>query len=213
MLLNIINNTINWTVAINATNLFTIPATASDSYGSLGYFFIFFIVVTFIIVSSSSLNTVLHLAIKELRTVPGMIIVGICGTAIIVFLCVTSTAVFQYLYRVNGNPAICAVFKYIITYFAIMYTILKVTYLFHFAYLMYRTYTLHSFEESKTLLYFYGVVIAVAGTICTSPVTPANNNITSRIPSKAIAEISVMDTRKLLGPVVLPQVQKRLVVE
>ena len=81
------------------------------------------IVVTFIIVSLSSLNIVLHLAIKELRTVPGMIIVGICGTAIIGILCVTITAVFQYLYRVNGNPAICAVFKYIIIFFAIIYTI------------------------------------------------------------------------------------------
>ena len=97
---------------------------------------------------------------------PGMIIVGICGTAIIVFLCVTITAVFQYLYRVNGNPAICAVFKYIIGFFIIIHIMLRVTYLFHFAYLMYRTYTLRPFEESKTLLYFYGVVIAIAGTIC-----------------------------------------------
>ena len=96
-----------------------------------------------------------------------MIIVGICGTAIIAILCVTITAVFQYLYRVNGNPAICAVFKYIVTFFLIIYVMLKVTYLFHFAYLMYRTYTLHPFEESKTLLYFYGVVIAIAGTIFT----------------------------------------------
>ena len=173
VLLNIINKTTNWIVAIsNATNLFTVPATASDSYCSLEdpkvTFFIVFVVVTFIIVSSSSLNIVLHLAIKELRTVPGMIIVGICGTAIIVFLCVTSTAVFQYLYRVNGNPAICAMFKYIITCFVIIYAILKVTYLFHFAYMMYRTYTAQRpFEESKTLLYFYGVVTAIAGTICT----------------------------------------------
>ena len=100
-------------------------------------------------------------------TLPGMIIVGICGTAIIVFLCVTITAVFQYLYRVNENPAICAVFKYIITYFVIIYAILKVTYLFHFAYLMYRTYTQRPFQESKTLLYFYDMVTAIAGTICT----------------------------------------------
>ena len=75
VLLNIINKTTNWIVAIsNATNLFTVPAIASDSYCSLEdprvTFFIFFVVVTFIIVSSSSLNIVLHLAIKELRTVP-----------------------------------------------------------------------------------------------------------------------------------------------
>ena len=149
MLLSIINKTTDWiiatTKATNVTNLFILVLVpSSDSYCWLedpviGYF-IFFIVVSFIIVSSSSLNAVLHLTIKELRTTPGVIIIGICGTAIILFLCITIMAAFQYIHRVC-NPTTRAVFKYIITVFTMMYGLLKATYLYHFAFLMYRTKT------------------------------------------------------------------------
>ena len=173
VLLSIISNkTTDWIItATNSTDLFTLRVFVDSGYCSLedpeiGYF-IFIVVISFIIVSSSSLNTVLHLTIKELRTTSGVIIIGICGTAIILFLCQTIIAVFQYVYRFNGNSTTCAVFKYIITVFSIMYGMLKATYLYHFAFLMYRTYTLRSYkEEKKKLLYCYGVVNVVAVTIC-----------------------------------------------
>ena len=170
--LSIINKTADWITVTNSTNLFTLVLVASsNSYCSIedpeiGYF-IFFVVISFIIVSSSSLNTVLHLTIKELRTTPGVIIIGICGTVIILFLCVTITAIFQYVYRFDGNSTTCAVFKYIITIFTIIYSMLKATYLYHFAFLMYRTYALRPYkEENKKLLYCYGVVNVIADTIC-----------------------------------------------
>ena len=170
VLLSIINKTTDWITATNSTDLFTLVLVDSG-YCSLedpeiGYF-IFIVVISFIIVSSSFLNTVLHLTIKELRTTSGVIIIGICGTAIILFLCQTIIAVFQYAYRFNGNSTTCAVFKYIITFFSIMYGMLKATYLYHFAFLMYRTYTLRSYKEkNKMLLYCYGVVNVVTVTIC-----------------------------------------------
>ena len=102
-----------------------------------------------------------------MRSVLGMIIIGICGTIIIIFLCTIVTTVFQYLHRVNGNSAICVVFKYVITSFTIIYTMLKATYLFHFASLMYRTYTHRSHMETNKKLYIYSVFNAVAGTACT----------------------------------------------
>ena len=171
------NKTTDWIItATNSTDLFTLRIFVDSGYCSLedpeieypeiGYF-IFIVVISFIIVSSSSVNTVLHLTIKELRTTSGVIIIGICGTAIILFLCQTIIAVFQYAYRFNGNSTTCAVFKYIITFFSIMYGMLKATYLYHFAFLMYRTYTLRSYKEkNKKLLYCYGVVNVVAVTIC-----------------------------------------------
>ena len=167
--LSIINKTTDWITATNSTNLFTLVLVDSG-YCSLedpgiGYF-IFFVVISFIIVSSSSLNTVLHLTIKELHTTPGVIIIGICGTAIIFFICQMILVVFQYVYRFNGNSTTCAVFKYISAIFAIMYSMLKATYLYHFAFLMYRSYTLRPYkEENKKLLYCYGVVNLAAG-IC-----------------------------------------------
>ena len=166
--LSIINKTADWITATNSTDLFTLVLV--DSYCSLedpeiGYF-IFIVVISFIILGSSSLNTVLHLTIKELRTTPGVIIIEMCGTAIIMFLCVTILAIFQYVYRFNGNSTTCAVVKYIITVFSIMYSMLKATYLYHFAFLMYRTYNLRPYkEENKRLLCCYGVVNVVAG-IC-----------------------------------------------
>ena len=98
----------------------------------------------------------------------GIIIIGICSTVIITFICTLITAVFQYLHRVHGNSGICAVFKYIITSFSIMYTLLKATYLFHFAYLMYRTYNRRSYKENdKKLLYIYSLFNVIVGVICT----------------------------------------------
>ena len=176
VLLNIINKTSDWIAATDSTYLFTIPVTSNDSdiycsgeddRGTI--FFIFYAVVTFIICSSSSLNIALHLAVKKLRSIPGLLIIGICGTIIIAYLCVIITAVFQYLHRVNGNTTTCAVFKYTVILSIVLYIMLKATYLFHFAYLMYRSYTSCPYEEkNKKLLYIYGVVNVTGATVCSA---------------------------------------------
>ena len=129
-------------------------------------------VIGFIIISSSFLNIVLHLAVKELRSTPGFIIIGICGTIITMYIAIIITAVFQYLHRVNDNTAICAVFKFIITYFLLLYTMLKATYLFHFAFIMYRTYTSRPYEEkNRRLLYSYSLINIIAIVICCVAIT------------------------------------------
>ena len=161
VLLNIINKTADWIAATNTTNLFT--SNNSDIYCSGESsddrdltLFIFYTVATFIICSLSSLNITLHLAVKKLRSTPGLLIIGICGTIVIVHLCIVTIAVFQYLHRVNGNTAICGVLKFMIVSFIVLYTMLKATYLFHFAYLMYRTYISRPYQETnKRLLYIY----------------------------------------------------------
>ena len=174
VLLNIINKTADWIAATDSTNLFTVPATSSNN--SVIYcsgeddrditLFIFYTVAFFIICILSSLNIVLHLAVKELRSTPGLLIIGICGTMIMVQLFVITTAVFQYLHRVNGNTAICAVLKYIVESFVVLYIMLKATYLFHFIYVMYRTYISRPYEEkNKTLLYIYSVIDVTGATV------------------------------------------------
>ena len=174
VLLNIINKTEDWIAATDSTNLFTVPATSSNN--SVTYcsgeddrditLFIFYTVAFFIICILCSLNIVLHLAVKELRSTPGLLIVGICGTIIMIQLFIVIVAVFQYLHRVNGNTAICGVLKFIIVFFIVLYTTLKATYLFHFAYLMYRTYMSRPFEEkNKTLLYIYAAINVTVTTI------------------------------------------------
>ena len=175
VLLNIINKTADWIAATDSTDLFTIPVTSNSIIYCSGEddrdirMFIFYAVVAFIVFSSGSLNIALHLAVKKLRSTPGLLIIGICGTIIIVCLCAIIATVFQYLHRVNGNTAICAVFKYTLLLSAVLYTMLKATYLFHFAYLMYRSYISHPYEEkNKKLLYIYSVVNVIGATVCTA---------------------------------------------
>ena len=173
VLLNITNKTADWIAATNSTDSFIVPVTSShnncseEEDGDITLF-TFFIVATFIICTSSSLNIILHLVVKKLRSTSGLLIIGICGTVIIVYLCIIILSVFQYLHRVNGNTAICGVLKYVILSFIVLYTTLKATYLFHFAYLMYRSYMSRPYEEkNKKLLHIYGT-ISVTGTIVCS---------------------------------------------
>ena len=176
VLLNVINKTADWIIATNSTNLFTAPVTSSNN--SITYcsgeddrditLFIFYTVAFFIICILSCLNIVLHLAVKELRSTPGLLIIGICGTMIMVQLFIITTAVFQYLHRVNGNTAICAVLKYIAESFVVLYIMLKATYLFHFIYVMYRTYISRPYEEeNKILFYIYSVINVTGATVLT----------------------------------------------
>ena len=155
VLLNIINKTADWIVATDSTDrLFTVPVTSShnncsEEDGRDMTSFTFFTVAIFIICISSSLNIILHLVVKKLRSTSGLLIIGICGTTIIGCLCTIILSVFQYLHRVNGNTIICGVLKYVVVSFIVLYITLKATYLFHFAYLMYRTYMSHPYKEKN----------------------------------------------------------------
>ena len=183
VLLSIINKTADWITATNTANLFTVPVISNNSItccsledspqdNSNANHFSFFAVIAFIIICSSALNVVLHLAVKELRSTPGFIIIGICGTIIIMYIAIIIIAVFQYLHRVNDNTTICAVFKYIATYFLLMYTMLKATYLFHFAFLMYQTYISHPYQErNRRLLNTYSLINIIATIICSVLIT------------------------------------------
>ena len=182
VLLNIINRTSDWIVATNDTNLFSVPnnslnhCSPEDSLDDPNVnHFIIFTMISLLIITSGSLNIIMHLAVKELRSTPGFIIIGICGTIIIMYIAIIITAVFQYLHRVNGNTAICAVFKYMIIYFITIYIMLKTTYLFHFTYLMYQTYKSRPYPEmNKKLLYIYVTVTATASTTCTALIIVAD---------------------------------------
>ena len=102
VILNIINKTADWITATDSTNLFTVPVTSShnncsEEEGGDITSFTFFTVATFVICTSSSLNIVLHLVVKKLRSTSGLLIIGICGTIIIVYICSTILSVFQYI--------------------------------------------------------------------------------------------------------------------
>ena len=172
ILLNIVNNTGEWIIVANETNLFTI-STHNDTSCSVPEdpgigFFIFITTVGFVTIISSSSNIVLHVVVKELRTIAGIIVIEICVTVIISGICQMLTALPQHVYRVNEDKAICAVAKYAVTASTLFYTITKATYLLHFAYLMYRIFWPRPGpHENKKLLYIYGIFNVTAGIMAT----------------------------------------------
>ena len=79
-------------------------------------------------------------------------------------------ALLQHVYKVIEDKVVCAVVKYSITTSTLFYTVTKAIYLFHFAFLMYRT--LHPQANSrshkdKKLLCIYSTIDIIVGTICT----------------------------------------------
>jgi len=177
VLLNIINNTGDWIMATNTTNLFVAPSNGrncasevSPGNPEFGYF-IFFVVIRFIIVITGFSNILLHVIVKELRTVPGMIIIGISGATVFTSGFAFVSTVFQYVQRVNENTSICVSLKYIVIAFTLLGAIIKVMYLFHFGYLVYRSFKLLPQRENDwKLLYLYGVILIGLVILCISVV-------------------------------------------
>ncbi|XP_065883211.1 uncharacterized protein [Dysidea avara] len=169
VLLNIINNTGDWIMATNTTNLFIAPNTGTKCMPHLEHTFSFLVIVGSIIISSSSINIVIHIIIKELHTVAGAMIVVTCASINISCVFQLITAVFQYLHPVHDHVWICAVSKYGVILFLFLYEIAKVTYLTHFGCLMYRSYKMVTRGiNNRTLLRTYFITTVAAALFCTA---------------------------------------------
>jgi len=171
-LLNIINNTGDWIMATNTTNLFIAPNDGTRCESPLDHsvvMFKFLVIVGSIIISSSTINIIIHIIIKELHTVAGAMIVVTCASINISCIFQLITAVFQYLHPIYDNVWICAISKYGVILFLFMYHFAKVAYLTHFGYLMYRAYkVLTRGMNNRTLLRNYNTAIAVGTLFCTA---------------------------------------------
>ena len=177
IVLNIVNKTEDWIIFTNTTKLFIAPANGmfcsleilEDPAAEVS-FFITCAIIVFFATATSCTNIVLHLVIKEMRSTAGILIIKICIVVNILALCGVIAVIFQYLYRFNGNSTVCAVLRYFIKSFVLITIIIKATYLFHFAYLMYRTYKRHSQSEEKDkwFLCIYGLIIITVGMVCSA---------------------------------------------
>ena len=171
MILSIFNNTGDWIMATNTTNLLIAPNNGTECTSSdrdtVG--FIFLAIAGFIIILSSSINTFVHIIVKELHTVTGAIIIALCSSINALFVFQLITAIFQYFYPVHNNRETCGAFKYGTILFLFMYEMIKVTYLMHFGYLMYRSYrVVLKALKNRSLLYLYTVIILVGTFLSTT---------------------------------------------
>jgi len=164
VLLNIINNTGDWIMATNTTNLFIVPnngtnCTPHQEVATTVYTIIIIVIHCFSLILSLA-NIILHLIVKELRTVSGKLIIALCVLIAFISLTTIVLGVFQLLHLVDTEN--CSGFKYAAVILGIAYESIKVNILFHFTYLMYQSHKMSSnTKKDKTFLYSYFICDAV----------------------------------------------------
>ena len=167
---NIINNTEGWIIASNNINLFVAPANGTnctssssvDSYSDAVQIILNIVIIAAMLVAAA--NVTLHLFIKELQTVSGVLIVSLC-VAIILSHTVLIVQINQ------GNGDVCAVTFYMGIVFYFVYDSSKMSTLIHFAYLMYQSYkTSENSENRMSVLYKYAILIVSLSIVCSGSV-------------------------------------------
>ena len=178
VLLNVINSTGEWVIATDTVNLFMIfvndsinNCTSNTDHGTDLYHLDTKLYVIRMIVSPSGIiagvaNIVMHLMFKELRTVPGILIIFQCVPIVTILTISTLRSPFYY-HHINTPAEVCAIiFSYLNVVCTNIYMITRATILAHFSYNMYRSYRLlEKNENERSLLYKYIIFIAVASAI------------------------------------------------
>ena len=165
VLLNVINNTGDWIIATNTTNLFMIfvndsistCSSNSDHVTNLYQLDTELYVIRMIISSSGTIagvaNIVMHLMFRELRTVSGILVIFQCAS--ISYVLMISTLRTPLFYHQISTPGeLCAMFfDYLCVVCINIYVVTRTTILAHFSYLMYRSYRLLGKMRTKDLYY------------------------------------------------------------
>ena len=185
VLLNIINNTGDRIIATNKTDLFVIFAndsskenttrncssdTTTSSFQSDTALYVIQIIIYLVALTAAGANVGLHLRIRELRTVPGILIIILCicsGSVLILDFAYISLIYFQIDIPAN----ICAAYVYLGVICINLYEATKISVLVHFVYTMYRGYRLLEVQHSnRWWLIRYITFITGASAICSGSV-------------------------------------------
>ena len=109
-------------------------------------------------------NIMLHLLVKGLHTVSG-ILVTILSVSVVVTNLIAAGALTNTF--VNEVTLICVVLINIVFVILLVYQATKLALLYHFAYLMYKSYRLKSNKEStKNILFKYITFIVISSSLC-----------------------------------------------
>ena len=179
VLLSVINNTGNWIIATNVTNLFMISvndginncSSDTDDHGTNLYqldieLYVIRMIIYISGITAGVANIIMHLVFKELRTVSGILIIFQCAS-IIVLLMVGGLRTPFYYHQINTPAVVCAIiFDSLVVVCMNIYVATRTTILAHFSYTMYRTYRLlRENENERSLLYKYITFIIGVSTI------------------------------------------------
>ena len=164
---NIINNTGDWITAINGIDLFMAPANGTNCtsstasvvpYSDTTYIIQIVIFIATILVILA--NIALHLFIKELQTVSGVLIVSLCA-----FILLNECFLLVYVSLTDQRDGdVCALIIYaaLLPYF--LYDTSKLSTLIHFSYLMYHSYktSIPNFNKKPILCKYATLIVALS---------------------------------------------------
>jgi len=91
-------------------------------------------------------NTTLHLVVKDLRTIPGMLIMTLCVCVIVVSFIAMGAITNIYFYNITVVCVALVNFSYELVF---IYQATKLSILYQFTYLMYKSYKLQSKQEKN----------------------------------------------------------------
>jgi len=156
----------------NSTVIFIAPSNGTrcssednDAFATL--IFIVQIIVYSVTIMLALVNIILHFAIKELRTIPGLLIITMCSVVIAATVVAAGSLIYAYSIE-NENTLACVLIVNVVFYLLFVYQSIKLGILFHFAYLMYKSYKLRPQETANKARVFikYIIFVMVISTLC-----------------------------------------------
>ena len=157
----------------NSTVIFIAPSNgarcSSEGNDTLPFpAFIILMIIYSITVLVAIGNIILHLIIKDLRTLSGVLVMIMCSIVILFTVFLTGALIDQFLAGENERPWICTTLVSFIFFLILAYQAAKLVILFHFAHLMYKTYKVTENDPAsiKHLMVKYIIFILVFTTSC-----------------------------------------------
>jgi len=164
---DIVNKTENVIISttINSTVIFIAPlngtrCSSEDDSTTSTLIFIIQIIIYSVTILVAMCNIMLHLMIKELRTIPGLLITTMCSSVIAVTVVAAGNLIYANSVE-DESTLVCVLVVNIVFYLLFAYQSIKLSILFHFAYLMYKNYRLMSQETVNKRCVFIKYIIFV----------------------------------------------------
>jgi len=168
-LLIIINDTVDWLVVTNGSNLFLFPSNGSDCEDDVNNpSMVIYAVQTSLHSVNFVLTTciiVLHFWFKGLQTVSGKLITLLCFFFDVDIVMAFVHNRYQFTHMVNDNGEVCAAFIYTRGIINFLSQFTRLSILFQFAYLMYNAYRVRSKtsrNDNKLILQYIIFIILMA---------------------------------------------------
>ena len=156
---------------INSTVIFIAPSNGSrcssdDDDDVPTTIFIIQMIIYSVTLLVAGVNITPYLLIKELRTVPGLLIILMCSIVTVVTVVAAVNIIYDYTID-NESTVVCIAFVNVIFYLLFVYQSTKLVILFHFAYLMYKSYKLmpQGTANKLAVMIKYTILVLVTSTL------------------------------------------------